>query len=60
MPALFIIWDPDGCRVKMPPEEYVAKTGILHARLDLPDGIDGRDRYEVARRLAELLLEQVQ
>ncbi len=58
MGRLHIIFDPSERLV--PLGEDAAKA--LEARvamLTVPDDLEGRDIYEIARKLAELLLEQL-
>lgn len=56
MPAIHILFDP-----KHKPTEI--RPGPEHefriASLTIDDGLRGKDIYDIARRLAELLLEQV-
>jgi len=55
MARLHVIYDPsDRVESILPPE-----IGAKVAQVSLADGLEGRDIYEVARRLAELLLEQI-
>jgi len=54
-PRIIVWYDPHGRIAPMregPPE-------IKQALLDIPEDVEGRDIYEIARKLAELLLEQV-
>lgn len=54
MARLHIIYDPlePGLITRLPPT-------VKAAVLPIPDDLAGRDIYEIARKLAELLLEQI-
>ena len=56
---LMVIFDPTG---EIEPAHPIAMRdrGLRHAILDLPADLDGVDIYDRARKLAELLLEQLQ
>lgn len=56
MSSLHILYDPTD-RLEIEPE--LVRLGVKVARLPIPDDLEGRDIYEVARKLAELLLEQI-
>jgi hypothetical protein len=57
MPKLHIVYDPQD-RIAMDPA--AAKTyGHKVAVLDVPDDLTSIDIYHLAKRLAELLLEQL-
>lgn len=59
MASLHVIYDPLGemqFAWSGPPDQ---KDRPLAARLDVPVGLDGVDIYAIARKLAELLLEQI-
>ena len=57
MARLLIVYDPDE-RVTCCPPEY--KRGkIKEALLDISDDIEPSDIYTLARKLAEMLLEQL-
>lgn len=58
MARVIIVFDPDG-RLGPVPEDEAHATRIKQAMLDLPDDLADRDIYEIARKLAELLLEQL-
>lgn len=55
MARLTIVYDTlePPLRVDAPPDS------VKSAQLSVPDDLEGRDIYEIARRLAELLLEQL-
>lgn len=55
MARLHIIYDPlePGLQVAHLP------ASIKSAVLPIPDDLEGRDIYEIARKLAELMLEQL-
>lgn len=54
MARLYILFDKQGRIEPLP-----ADARIPQAMIELPEGLEGRDVYEIARRLAELLLEQI-
>lgn len=57
MARLLVVYDPDE-RVTVCPPEY--KRGrIKEAVLDIHDDIENTDIYNLARKLAEMLLEQL-
>ena len=56
MANLLVTYDPYGRTIGHPRAE---EAGLKQAILSLPDGLEGQDICEVARKLAELLLEQV-
>jgi hypothetical protein len=58
MARLLLLYDPTGALEGMP-TEMVAFLGAKQARLDVPDDLSDVDIYEIARSLAELLLEQL-
>ena len=57
MTRLMLAYDPSGTLMPIP-EETALKRGVRTACIDLAADLGDRDLYEVARRLAELLLEQ--
>lgn len=57
-PKLVIIYDPSGM-TGVHPEQFRTQ-GMLTAEMTLKNGLRHRDVYEIARRLAELMLEQSQ
>ena len=57
MALLHILYDARELVVLAP---EMKSAGIRHAVLPVPDKLEGRDIYEVARKLAELLLEQIE
>ena len=57
MPKLMVIFDPND-RIDSKSDE-LKRFGIKEARLSIPEGLDGKDIYQIARKLAELLLEQL-
>lgn len=58
MARLLIIYSPDG-RLDPAAPEFVEGLRLKQAMLDIPGDLANRDIYEIARRLAELLLEQL-
>ena len=58
MSSLLIIYDADDKVTGFSPEAR-KQLGIKEARLSIPQDLDGKDIYAIARKLAELLLEQV-
>ena len=58
MAVLHIIFDPTN---KLEPTIVgeLFDMGLRQATLPIPDDLDGQDIYAVARKLAELLLEQL-
>jgi hypothetical protein len=57
MARLLIIYDPDE-RVTCCPPEY-KRGNLKEAVLDISNDIESQDIYNLARKLAELLLEQL-
>lgn len=58
MARLIVCYDIKG-DLNLVPRELATKLGLKQAALDVPDGIEGKDIYRLARQVAELLLEQV-
>lgn len=58
MPKLMVIYDPMDVVSGLPPELRRDKD-IKEATLSIPDGLEGNDIYSLARKLSELLLEQL-
>lgn len=58
MASIFVAYSPTAA-LDVVNKEDAEKLAIKQALMDLPDGLSGRDVYEIARRLAELLLEQL-
>lgn len=58
MASIFVAYSPT-VELDVVNKEDAEKLEIKQALMDLPDGLSGRDVYEIARRLAELLLEQL-
>ena len=59
MPKLMVIYDPTdklGIRIDA---EYKRLSGIKEAALSIKGNMEDRDIYTLARKLAELLLEQL-
>jgi hypothetical protein len=52
---LLIFYDETGTTLMPPPAGF---KGVKCATLDLPNGLEGKDIYQIAKRLTELLLEQ--
>jgi hypothetical protein len=57
MSKLLIFYDPADQIIV--PRDVREHTDIKVAEVPLADGIEGRDIYEIARKLAGLLLEQL-
>jgi hypothetical protein len=57
MATLHIIWDPRSCLSVS--SDAVRHANIKQARLDVADDLESRDIYELARKLAELLVGQL-
>jgi hypothetical protein len=57
MPKLHVIYDPQDKVVTIPEAEY--KFGFKTAQLSVPADLKSVDIYNLARRLAELLVEQL-
>jgi hypothetical protein len=57
MPKLMVVFDPND-RIDSKSDE-LKRFGIKEASLSIPEGLDGKDIYQIARKLAELLLEQL-
>lgn len=58
MARLFVCYDPEEViELKMMPR--AEEHGIRRAALDIAADLADRDIYEIARKLAELLLEQL-
>lgn len=57
MARLLVAYDPTG-RLD-PAPETVRELRLRQAMLDLPDNLDSTDIYALARKLAEMLLEQL-
>ena len=58
MPKLIVIYDPID-RIQGPNTDWARDMGIKDASLSLPEGLENKDIYSLARKLAELLLEQL-
>ena len=59
MPKLMVIYDPtDKLGIGMD-AEYKRLSGIREAALSIKGNLEDRDIYTLARKLAELLLEQL-
>ena len=59
MPKLMVIYDPtDNLGIGMD-AEYKRLSGIREAALSIKGNLEDRDIYTLARKLAELLLEQL-
>ena len=57
MAKLHVIFDPQDKIVTIPEAE--SKFGFKTAQLSIPDDVKSVDIYNLARRLAELLVEQL-
>lgn len=58
MPKLHVVYDPQD-RMVSAPQDADKRFGIKVAVLSIPEDIESVDIYNLARRLAELLLEQL-
>lgn len=58
MPKLHVIYDPKDA-ISALPGDLQKNLGIKVAILSIPEDVKSVDIYNLARRLAELLLEQV-
>lgn len=58
MPILMVVFDPNDKVVGLD-AEVRRKYEIKEATLSVPEGLENRDIYALARKLAELLLEQL-
>ena len=58
MPKLMVIYDPRDI-VSGLPVEFRREKEIMEATLSVPDDLNGIDIYNLARKLCELLLEQL-
>lgn len=59
MARIYVVFDPTG-RLELLSRDSRLALGAKDACMSLPDGLAGRDIYEVARKLAELLFEQIE
>ncbi len=57
MAKIVIIYDPEGRGVDISPANYPPDWSM--AGMDVADDLSSIDLYEVARKVAELMLEQV-
>lgn len=62
MARLMIVFDPAEIMSLGAPDTMSAlkRAGIREASLTVPDNLEGKDIYEIARKLGELLLEQIE
>jgi len=58
MPKLIVVYDPRDI-VNGVPTEIKREKGIKEATLSIPEDLEGNDIYALARKLSELLLEQL-
>lgn len=58
MPKLVVLFDPNDRISGLPPEE-MRRMEVKEATLSVPEDLEGSDIYHLARKLAELLLEQL-
>lgn len=58
MARLLVVFDPTG-KLQGMPADARESLGIKEAALDIADNLADRDVYELSRKLAELLLEQL-
>lgn len=59
MPKLIVVYDPTGRLSSHISSDAPPELCPKVAQLDVADGIEGKDIYDLARKLAEMLLEQV-
>lgn len=59
MPKLIVIYDPMGNLSYQLPIDMPAHVRPKAAEMHVADDLDGVDIYELARKLAEMLLEQI-
>lgn len=57
MPKLMVVYDPED-KVSGLPVEMRRQYNIMEATLSVPEDLEGNDIYALARKLAEMLLEQ--
>lgn len=57
MSRIIVIYDSRGDMQCVPSDR--APRGLKQAMLDIPDDLEGKDIYQIARKLAEMLLEQI-
>jgi len=58
MALLHIVYDPEA-KISMPDVNFLHATKAQVAVLSIPDNLENTDIYAIARKLAELLLEQL-
>lgn len=58
MPKLMIVYDPDD-RISGLTPDMRKHLCVSEATLSVPEGLEGKDIYTIARKLAELLVEQL-
>jgi|HubBroStandDraft_1064217.scaffolds.fasta_scaffold08818_7 hypothetical protein len=58
MPKLMVVYDPQD-KVSGLPIEMRRQYDIMEATLSIPEDLEGLDIYALARKLSELLLEQL-
>lgn len=58
MAQLLIVFDPND-RISLMPVEQRKHLEVKEAILPIPEGLENSDIYTLARKLAELLLEQL-
>jgi len=59
MARLLIIYDGTATVLPIPEDRIPDDVTVRQATLDIADDIDKVDIYEIARKLAEMLLEQL-
>lgn len=58
MPKLMVVYDPEDKVSGLPPEMR-KQYNIMEATLSIPEDLHGHDIYALARKLSEMLLEQL-
>ncbi len=58
MARLMVIYDPND-RISGLPPDTLKHLGVKEAVLSIPEDLEGNDIYALARKLSELLLEQL-
>ena len=61
MARLLIMFDPGNLVVghSEADRHFMAKNGVRHASIDIADDLATMDIYQTARKLADMLLEQI-
>ena len=58
MARLIVVFDPND-RISGIPVEEMKRLGVKEASLSIPENLEGNDIYAIAKKLSELLLEQL-